>query len=160
MTLPITELLVSDHRRMGALLTSAHKGDREAYESLRARLLRHIALEEKIILPALRAQGADVTALATQLRLDHSAIAALLVPPPTPALLGQLEALLVLHDPLEEGPDGLYALADQRLPDIPAIVARLEAYPAPPLAAHFSGPAAYAAIDRLMARARAARGLT
>jgi hypothetical protein len=156
---PITERLVADHLRIRALLTGAGAGDRAAYEELRAVLLRHIALEEKIILPALRAHGAEVSALAAQLRIDHSAIAALLVPPPSPELVAQIEALLVLHDPLEEGPDGLYPQADRLLTDGPAILAKLEAYPAPPLAPNFDGPRAYAAIDRLVARARASRGL-
>jgi hypothetical protein len=160
MTGPIAELLVADHERIGALLFRAGAGERAAYEEVRARLLRHIGLEEKILLPALRARGADVTALAVQLRLDHAALAAMLVPPATPALISEITALLALHDPLEESADGLYARADELLAREPAILERLKGAAAPPLARHFDGPRAYASIAALVARARAAREST
>jgi hypothetical protein len=82
--------LASDHGRLDGLLqramTEAGAIDRAAYAEFRARLLKHIGMEEKILLPeAQRVRGGEPLAMAAKLRLDHSALAALLVPTPTPA---------------------------------------------------------------------------
>ncbi len=152
----ITAYLTEDHERIRALIARARAGDGEAYEELRGALLRHIGMEEKILLPALRAVGLDPPAMA-QMRLDHSALVAMLVPPPSPELLDRLTHLLELHDPLEEGPEGLYALADESVPDVAEVLAALERAPVPPLAPHFDGPRAYAAVEQLEARAAEGR---
>lgn len=152
---PIERVLGDEHRHIKALLSQAKLGERASYDELRPALLRHIGIEEKILLPALRAQGPEPP-YARQLRLDHSAIVAMLVPSPTSELLIKLEALLALHDPLEEGPGGLYALADA-LPDLDGLLARIAGAPSPPLAAHFDGPRAFAAIETLLGRARGGR---
>lgn len=157
MTPSITELLVSDHRRIGTLLARAREGERAAYDELRGALLRHIGIEEKILLPALRARLGESPGVARQLRLDHSAIVAMLVPPPSPELLARLSSLLEQHDVLEEGDGGLYRQADDVLAGEPDIVERMRLAPTPPLAPHFDGERAHAAIDALVARAAAAR---
>jgi len=156
MTDPITAALVQDHHRIGAWLRQALQGDREAYVAFRGALLRHIGIEEKLVLPALRGLGIEPP-MAGQLRLDHAALAALLVPSPTPAILGEVSALLAVHDPLEEGPGGLYPLADRALVSAGELLARIAGAPYPPLASHFDGERAFAAIDRLLARAREGR---
>jgi len=93
-----------DHARLRSLLGAA-ASDAEAYLGFREGLLRHIGMEEKILLPAAAlAAGGVPLPVARLLRADHSAIAAMLVPPPTPALLRRLAALLTVHDALEEGP--------------------------------------------------------
>ena len=49
------DFLAADHVRLDGLLTVARAGDRidaDAYEQFRAGLLRHIGMEEKILLPA------------------------------------------------------------------------------------------------------------
>lgn len=155
----ITHVLSEDHRRLHALLIRAREGDRDAYDEFRGGLLRHIGIEEKIVLPALRACGHEPVC-AKQLHLDHSAIAAMLVPSPSPELLTEIEALLTLHDPLEEGEGGLYRVADAQLADIAAILDRIAAAPVPPLAPNFDGPRAFAAIELLLTRAREARAPT
>jgi hypothetical protein len=153
---PITDALVADHHRLGAWLQQALRGDRDAYVAFRGALLRHIGIEEKLLLPALRARGIEPT-VAGQLRLDHGALAALLVPSPTPAILTEMQALLTLHDPLEEGPGGLYPLADEALADPSELLGRISGAPYPPLAVHYDGARAFAAIERLLARARQGR---
>ena len=56
---PITDFLVKDHGRLEGLLQSAvaHAGsvNQGAYDQFRAGLLRHIGMEEKILLPVQRA---------------------------------------------------------------------------------------------------------
>ena len=55
---PITDFLVKDHRRLEGLLQAAvaQAGavDQGTYDQFRAGLLRHIGMEEKILLPAVQ----------------------------------------------------------------------------------------------------------
>lgn len=44
--------------------------------------------------------------MAAKLRLDHGALAALLVPTPTPAIIVAIHTVLAAHNSLEEGPGG------------------------------------------------------
>ena len=90
---PLSRFFADDHRRIEALLDRATAGpgpiDPVSFEEFRAGLLRHIGMEEKILLPAVqRARGGTPLPIARQLHLDHGAIAALLVPTPTPAVVG------------------------------------------------------------------------
>ena len=78
---PIFQFLAEDHARLDAILTKASAGpggvDLAAYGAFREGLLRHIALEEKILLPAARtARGGEPVPQARRLRVDHGAIAA------------------------------------------------------------------------------------
>lgn len=147
-----------DHARLEELLRRAAASiDREAYATFRGGLLRHIGMEEKVLLPeARRLRGGEPLPIAKQLRADHAALAALLVPTPTHAILATIRDVLSEHDPLEEDPGGVYdaceALAGA---DAEALLARLEATPAVPAAPHFDGARAQAGIERLL-RARAA----
>src|SRR6185312_4393061 len=72
----LRELLERDHARLDGLLRAAAVGghiDPVVYEEFRAGLLRHIGLEEKILLPAARRlRGGDPLEIARQLKLDHS----------------------------------------------------------------------------------------
>ena len=114
---PLTRVLMDDHRRLEALFRSAVADplqvDPTAYNQFRAGLLRHIGLEEKIVLPALQRLGGGAPfPLAAKLRLDHGALAALLMPTPKPAIVAAIRAILSAHNVLEEGPDGLYEAGD------------------------------------------------
>ena len=88
--------------------------DPEPNAAFRAGLLKHISMEEKILLPAAqRMRGGEPLALAAKLRLDHGALAALLVPMPAPAIVAAIRAILPAHNSIEEGPDGVYAQCEQ-----------------------------------------------
>ena len=142
---PIELLMTSDHADLARLLEEADAGDaiaREPYQAFRRGLLRHIAMEEKILLPfARRKREGKPLAIAVSLRADHGQIAKLLVPTPTRAVCEQLRALLATHNALEEGPQGLYAICDALAADeAEGILARLRAYPAVPVASHYDGP--------------------
>src|SRR5512139_2202465 len=105
---PITRCLSDDHARLDGLLSaSVARADafaREPFDAFRAGLLRHIAIEEKILFPAVRETDADAATLALlrRLRVDHGALASLLVPTPSRALVSELRIILAPHDALED----------------------------------------------------------
>ncbi len=145
---PIARFLAEDHRRLEALLARAVAApgavDREPYDAFRAGLLRHIALEEKILLPAARqARGGEPLPIARRLRVEHGAIASLLVPPPTPELVRELRSILDPHDAIEEEAGGPYAACDALLAGGAAdLLARMRAYPPVKVAGYYDGPRA------------------
>lgn len=118
MTGPLFEYLATDHDRLEALLERATEVPgriaREPYEEFRKGLLRHIGIEEKIVLPAIaRPQHGVPSGDAERLRLDHGAIAALLVPPPSMTIIRTLRSILASHNPLEEGEAGVYGAVER-----------------------------------------------
>jgi hypothetical protein len=155
----IYRLLADDHARLDGLLrralTEAGGIDGAAYAEFRAGLLKHISMEEKILLPAAqRIRGGEPVPLAAQVRLDHGALAALLVPTPTPAIVAALRTILETHNALEEGPGGVYECCE-RLAGTEAeiLLAQLTAAPAVPVAPHADGPQVMAVVRRALARA-------
>ena len=154
----LAQFLLDDHRRLEALLDRAET-DGGAYEQFREGLLRHIAMEEKVLLPAAKKlRGGEPLPVAAQLRLDHSAIAALLVPTPTPAILRQLREILQLHNPLEESKTGLYAECERLAKnEIDGLLEKMRAVPKVRVVKHFDGSRAFAAIEDLVRAAKAGR---
>jgi hypothetical protein len=155
----VHRLLADDHGRLERLLDRATAepdavaaGD---YAEFRKGLLRHIGMEEKILLPAAqRARGGTPLPEAARLRLDHGALAALLVPTPTPAIVAALRTILADHNRLEEGPEGVYTTCERLVGDgAGALLAALRAAPEVPVAAHVDGPHVMAAARRALARA-------
>jgi hemerythrin HHE cation binding domain-containing protein len=156
---PVYRLLVDDHARLDGLLAraTAH-GDEIAgaeFAAFRRGLLRHIGMEEKILLPAARrARGGVPLPEAARLRLDHGALAALLVPSPTPAVVTAIRAVLARHNPLEEGPDGVYATCERIVgEDAGALLAELRAAPEVPVAPHVDSQRVMESARRALARA-------
>jgi hypothetical protein len=118
MTGPVYRYLVDDHRRLEEALARATRKagiiESEAYMEFRAGLLRHIGMEEKILLPAAQAaRGGRPLPIAAKLRLDHGALAALLVLSPTRSIVAAILGILQTHNPLEEGPGGAYTECEQ-----------------------------------------------
>jgi hypothetical protein len=152
-------VLAGDHSRLDRLLqralTAAGAVDRAASAEFRAGLLRHISLEETILLPAAqRWQGGDPLPMAAMLRRDHGAFAALLVPTPTPAILAAIRTVLVVHNALEEGPGGVYEMCEQLAgAEADALLAQLQAAPAVPVAPYADGPQVMSVVRRALARA-------
>ena len=106
MTGKLYKYFAGDHRRLDDLLDRATAKpdaiDMELYGKFRLGLLRHISMEEKILFPAAqRYNGGEPLAVTAKLRLDHGAIAALLVSPPSRTIIAALRAILKVHDLLE-----------------------------------------------------------
>ena len=130
--------LSGDHERLDSLLTRAAEGeggiDLAPYAEFRQGLLRHIGIEERIILPAVaRFQNGKQAEVAQRLRLDHGALVALLVPLPSAGIIETIRSILEAHNPLEEDAGGLYELV-QKLAGSEAdgLLAKVEAYPEVP----------------------------
>lgn len=154
-----TRYLVADHERLDALLTRAAARsdviDMEAFDAFRRGLLRHIGLEEKILLPAAhRRRGGEPLPEAARLRRDHGALAALLVPTPTHAIVAAIRAILAAHHPIEEAPGGVYDVCEQLVgAENDELLAALRAAPAVPVSHYVDGEIVVAATRRALMRA-------
>lgn len=132
---PLAGWLAADHRAIDALLDRAAAADPldlTAYHLFRARLLRHIAIEEKVLFPAAqRGRGGVSPSWASRMRREHAAITSLLVPAPDRAVVAELRSLLEPHDRLEEGPLGVYAECEELIgTGWPEVLERAKSYPA------------------------------
>jgi hypothetical protein len=80
-------------------------------------------------------RGGTPLPIAARLKLDHSAIALLLVPTPRRDIIDALQSILAPHNEIEEAPAGFYANCDDLLADrVTAVLDSMRAYPDVPLA--------------------------
>lgn len=156
---PIHRMMAADRARLDKLLQRAaadpERIDAAPYDAFRRGLLKHIAMEEKILLPAAqRLNNNEPLPIAARLRLDHGAIAALLVPSPTPQIISALKTILAAHNALEEGSEGMYETCDSLAGgQAEELVAQLRSAPEVPVAPHNDGPKVMPAARRALARA-------
>ena len=155
------DFLARDHERLDEPLRRCVKRDgtidREPYEMFREGLLRHIAIEERILFPEMRKRQRDA-ALVQQLHRDHAALAALLVPPPTPAEIERIIAILQPHNQLEEVADGLYEAVETIAgEELSALMARVRATPPVALAPHVDTEITRRSIEQLIREAEEGR---
>ncbi len=156
---PLTRVLADDHRRLEQLLHAAvaqgDQVDQPLYDQFRAGLLRHIGIEEKILLPAAqRFSGGEPLAVASKLRLDHGAIAALLMPTPTAGIIDTLRTILEGHNLIEEGPGGLYEICERLAGgECEELLTRVLAAPELSVLPHSDTPAVLGAVRRAVSRA-------
>ena len=155
----IYRYLADDHRRLDGLLDRAmadpEKIDAAAYAQFRAGLLKHIGMEEKILLPAARKQrGGEPLPVAAKLRLDHGALTALLVPTPTAPVVAAIRAILKLHNPIEEDAGGMYDQCEELAgAESDQILRQLQNYPEVKVLPHVDSPFVMDATRRALARA-------
>ena len=155
----INQYLASDHTRLDKLLQQSVVKlgaiAMEPYGEFRKGLLRHISMEEKVVLPTIaRLQGGKKAEIAERIRLDHGALVALLVPPPSSSIVNTIISILELHNALEEEDGGLYQLLDNLSgPDADKIVEQLKAVPPVPVLPHKEKPEILEATRRAVERA-------
>jgi hypothetical protein len=139
----ITEYLVADHVRLGRKLSASTAGvelDLEAYGRFRRGLLRHIAIEEKILLAEAKRRRGTPLPEAHRLRIEHASLTSLLVPTPDRALVDEIRGLLEIHDAREEGAYGVYAQCERLFGDDSAALAeKARAYPEIRAMPHYDG---------------------
>jgi hypothetical protein len=153
---PITDFLVGDHRRLEALLQQAvAHTDQGAYAQFRAGLLRHIGMEEKILISAAqRLRGGEPLGIASKLRLDHGALGTLLIPAPIAAVIAGIRGILKDHNVLEEGPGGLCETCDELAGSEAAqLLAKLQAAPEVAVLPYSDTPTVMSTVRRAMERA-------
>ncbi len=155
----IYKYFADDHRRLEELLNRSFPGsdgiDEESYSDFRSGLLKHIALEEKILFPSiLKFQNGKQHKYAAQLRLEHGAFAALLVHSPAKLINQVFLAIIPNHNKLEEGADGIY-LACDTLPGewINEMFLKINEYPAVPAMPYNDSQLAGNALRRAVERA-------
>lgn len=104
---PLTAYLADDHRRLDALFHSVsidpNRVDGTAYQQFRVGLLRHIGMEEKILLPAaqrLNSGGPAFDSCETPARSWR--LAALLMTTPTAAIIKAIHGILANHPKIRQ----------------------------------------------------------
>lgn len=117
MNKPLHHFFTEDHRQIDNLLNKAteHSNEFEMnyYHQFRTRLLRHIKMEEKTLFPAVKKLNPVLMQeLIPKYRLEHGAITALMVPPPTLSLIKVIRYILGKHNLSEEEPGGLYDICE------------------------------------------------
>ncbi len=117
MNKPLHQFFTNDHHRIDKLLDGATEQpgeiNMEYYSLFRRGLLRHIKMEEKILFPAAKkVDNAIMQKLIPRYRLEHGALTALMVPPPTLSLIKVIKHVLEKHDIAEEEPGGLYDVCE------------------------------------------------
>ena len=132
-------MLEADHRSIQRLLEAAggdREGvDREAWDAFRARLLRHMAIEDELLFRAASAAGGG-PAFDPRLALEHRAMAALVLPVPDRALVAELRGLMLDHEAREDRDGGAYARCEALLGErIDGLVDVVRTYPFPQLPA-------------------------
>jgi hypothetical protein len=156
---PLYQFFAADHRRLEGLLdrATARPGEyeMEAYADFRKGLLRHIKIEEKILVPtAQKAGGGEPLPIAAKIRLDHGAITALLVPSPSRTVVAALRKILSDHNVLEESPGGLYETCEQLVGDeVESLLEQAKNAPAVPVNPYNDKSFVLEAARRAMARA-------
>jgi hypothetical protein len=152
-------MLAADHARLDALLDRA--GDLqtaeqlEVFDQFRRGLLKYIGMEEKILVPAAqRARSGAALEIAARLRLDHGALVALLMPPPSRRIVRALRAIIAAHNPVEEMPGGVYDECERLAgPEAAQLLDQLRAAPEVPTNPHSDAPRVDAAARRALERA-------
>jgi hypothetical protein len=151
--------LADDHVRVAGLLERSQPSpgtiDYKPYAEFRAGLLKHIATEEKVLLPAARRlRGGEALPIAERLHRDHGALAALLVPTPAATTLAKIHAILNDHNIVEEGPGGVYEVCENLAAgEAELLVAEMRNLPDVKLAPHVDGPQVMESMRRALERA-------
>jgi hypothetical protein len=155
----IYEVMAAEHLRLEALLdhmeSRKQETNAETYQIFRETLLRHIRIEERVLLPIAKERNDGTPlALAARLRLDHGAFAAMLMLPPTPRVLAAVRAILRVHNPLEDGPGGVYERCDELMgPDRPELLLKIQNVQKVPVSPYIDSPSVFSAARRVLSRA-------
>ena len=153
--------LSSDHQRLESLLEASVREDGSIdptpYDEFRRGLLRHIGIEERILLPEIRRRRGS-TVVEEQIHLDHAALGSLLVPPPTLREIETIRSILQSHNPLEEGEGGLYEIFEQLADrDLEELMERVRSFPQIPLSPEADTPVVRRSIEENLRKAAESR---
>jgi hypothetical protein len=112
-------------------------------------------MEEKILLLEVkRLQNGTPYKFAKTLRLEHGAFAALLVPPVSRKNAAVFRAIMIHHNELEEGEDGLYAACEHLIGNrVQEFMTRVHNFPDVPVMPYVQNPNVFEVTRRAVARA-------
>ncbi len=117
----LTDVLLREHRELLAMITACTRREGEvdlhAFDQYRLRQLRHVAIEEKVLLPALAERTPLGPAFQNGLRKDHETIVVLCVTAPDPDFVHDLQEFIAWHQRVEEQPGGLFELYQRHVGD-------------------------------------------
>ncbi|MBJ7881968.1 hypothetical protein [Gelidibacter salicanalis] len=159
MNKPLHQFFENDHRQIDIFLNKAIEQPNDIemkyYHQFRTRLLRHIKMEEKTLFPAAKKVDPEVIKkVIPQYRLEHGAITALMVPPPTVSLIKVIRYILEKHNRDEEEPGGLYDICEALTQgQTQELLDELKATKEVPVQPPNPAPIAIAAAKRALARA-------
>jgi Hemerythrin HHE cation binding domain len=132
---PLHRFFDADHRRLDGLLKRAMSDpdriDLGLFAEFRAGLLKHIGMEEKVLFLAAKTARRDRVPLFAKLRVDHGAIASLLVPTPTKDTVAEILTVLGPHNRREEEEGGIYDVCDEAVGPVQAerLLEELKTFP-------------------------------
>lgn len=155
----VSDILEKQHRCIEQLFLTATSDpdivDTTGYDQFRATILRHIAIEENVVLPLLRKHLPGGFPMELQLRMEHDAIAALCVLPPKSTVIFSLQGLIIRHNRLEEAHGTLYDLLDDcaRREEEAEVCRQLTDFQQTVPPKYISNPLAYEYARRAVARA-------
>lgn len=154
MSTELVQRLLEDHAsnqgKLQACVRADGTVDLERFNEFRHGLLRHIAIEETLVMPALaRILGAEPVMRKAQ-RREHAGIAALCVPTPSLEWIEDLRELLAHHQRVEEAPDSLHDLVAQHLADDEALLEAVKSFPRLTLPDFAHGPRVKALLQQVM----------
>lgn len=121
------------------------------FDEFRHQLLRHISIEERIVMPAVIKAIGRAPDDRNGLRKDHAGIAALCVPLPEREWVENLRDLLDEHYRVEEGPGGFLSRCDEVLVSTlnDRVLQDIDAHPRFKLAPFRKGPSVRAQVELL-----------
>jgi hypothetical protein len=156
---PLYQFFVDDHRRLEKLLIRAisrpNEYDLVAYAQFRSGLLKHIKIEETVVIPeATKVREGKPLPVGEKVRLEHGALAALLVPPPSDAIVKTIRSILISHHRLEENQGGLYDLCERlSAAHLEELMEKIHSVSDVPVQPHNGGPRVLEATRRAVERA-------
>ena len=116
---------------LDATVAPSGQVDLARFDQFRRRLLWHIAVEERLLMPRLIECLGRPPRFQKGMRKDHEGLVALCVATPNAEWIENLRELLGYHNQLEEQENGLFALVDQHFGDDPLVLAAIDGLPPP-----------------------------
>ncbi len=154
----LTDVLLREHRELLAMIAACTPRDGEvdlqAFDRYRLRQLRHVAIEEKVLLPVLAGRASLSPAFQNGLRKDHEAIVVLCVTAPDPDFVHDLQEFISWHQRVEEQPGGLFDLYDQQVGDDRGVDKALAQLPAIALPSFATGAGVSVVVQQTLRQIR------
>jgi hypothetical protein len=150
----LTQLLTTEHEELlgmlDACVTRRSGVDRARFDAFRRRALRHIAVEQRVLLPALGRMHKLTDAMRNAMSRDHRALVMLCVPEPNIGFVRDLQELLAWQVSVQESAGGVFKVYDAFVRDEHALDKALAGVPAVEPPAFAAGADVAVAVQRVL----------